>query len=136
MAAAVRLRHLVVLASLVLLPTAPCAEAADWLSLRTPHFLVIGDASPKEIARVALRAEQFNEVIANVYPDLTRRPTAPIVVVVFKDGKSFKPYQPRANGEAAGFAAFGLSGVDVSYLMLRSDGRQEDAERSQYMLAG
>jgi hypothetical protein len=72
----------VVLASLLLLPTAPCAEAADWLSLRTPHFLVIGDASPKEIARVALRAEQFNEVIANVYPDLTRRPTAPIVVVV------------------------------------------------------
>ena len=56
------MRHLpaLVLASLLLTPG---AAAADWLSLRSDHFLVIGNASGGQLRDVALRLEQFREVV-------------------------------------------------------------------------
>jgi len=46
----------------------PAAGGADWLTLQTPHFNVIGDAGQRDLREVALRLEQFREVLGRALP--------------------------------------------------------------------
>ena len=130
------LRRLIVLVPSLLL-SATSVDAADWISLRTRNFIVIGDESAGELKSTALRLEQFSEIMAGLFPVLSStRSTAPVVVVVFKDAKSFEPYLPRVYGKPLVVGAYLLGESDVNYLTMRSDGRKEDAQRAYYLFAG
>jgi len=110
------MRHLLVLAALLLTPG---AAAADWLSLRSDHFLVIGNASGGQLRDVALRLEQFREVVGQLNPAGLREEGAPpVVVLVFRDARSYGPFMPRGNGRVVRVGGFFQSGQDVNYITL------------------
>src|SRR4030095_4880887 len=41
-------------------------RAAEWTSLRTEHFLLLGDAPAREIREVALRFEQYRAAVTSL----------------------------------------------------------------------
>ena len=53
----------VLLFGAIVLLAAPSLAMAQWLSLRSEHFHVVGNASGGQLRDVALRLEQFREVV-------------------------------------------------------------------------
>jgi tetratricopeptide (TPR) repeat protein len=103
------------------------AHAADWISLRTPHFLLIGDASASEIRNVALRFEQFREAVTTVFPVFAdKTPGPPVVVFVFRNEKSYQPFLPQFNGKPVKVAGYFLNGRDVNYITMTANSRGEE----------
>lgn len=95
------------------------ASAKDsWVSVRSKNFLLVGNASEKNIRQVALRLEQFREVFSNLFTHVKVGSPVPTTVVVFKDDHSFKPFKPSAN--AAGYFQ---PGPDVNYIALTTEQR-------------
>jgi tetratricopeptide (TPR) repeat protein len=117
----------------LLLPAAACVliaapvRAAEWTSLRTEHFLLVGDASPREIRDVALRFEQFRAAVTSTFPPLADdRPGPPVVVIVFRDQRAYEPYQPRFNGKAVKVGGYFLGARDVNYITLTASAGRDD----------
>ena len=82
-----------------LLVHVPGADAADWLRMRTPHFTVEGDVSNAELHEVALRFEQFREVLGQILPGARLVTRTPVTVVVFAYDREFKAVQPLYQGK-------------------------------------
>jgi tetratricopeptide (TPR) repeat protein len=102
-------------------------DAADWNSLRTEHFLLLGDASPRAIKDVALRFEQFRSAVTSTFTVLADdRPGPPVIVIVFRDQRAYEPYQPRFNGKPVKVGGYFLGGRDVNYITLTGDTGGDD----------
>ena len=100
------------------------ADAADWSSLRTPHFLLLGDATAGEIRDVAVRFEQFREAVGSAFPMLAdRTPGPPVVVYVFRNQNSYEPFLPQFDGKPVRVGGYYLAGSDVNYITLSADSR-------------
>jgi len=90
-----------------------------WLQVRSPHFTVMGDVAVRELRRVAERMEQLHAALGQ----LTRVSTADtgdVTVVVFKDQRSFQPFQPRYDGKPAPVAGYFLPGP-MNYIGILAD---------------
>jgi tetratricopeptide (TPR) repeat protein len=105
------------LAALVLLAF-PSVVNAEWRALRTAHFRVIGDVSPARLREVALRFEQFREVVSRLMPSALRAGSAPVVVIVFPDARAYRPFMPVANGRTVPVDGFFVDGADVNYITM------------------
>ena len=111
------------LAVVVALMTFPAAARAEWLSLRSDHFQVIGNAGERQLKDVALRFEQFRDVVSRLNPGLLRDESAPpVVVTVFRDARSFAPFMPRVDGTTVPVTGYFQPGEDVNYIALSLDG--------------
>jgi hypothetical protein len=98
------------------------AEAhAEWTRLRSPNFVFSGDASERQIRRVAQQLEQFREVMARALPDAAVGSPAPIVVIVFANDRSFTPYKPRFQGRPIEVAGFFQGGQDLNFIAINGD---------------
>ena len=109
---------------LVLLTFSSAAFAADeWTSVRTKNFFLIGNAKEKEIRGVAVKLEQFREVLRLVLPKLNLNSAIPTTVVVFKSDKAYDPYRPiSGNGKAdRGIAGYFMPGDDINYITLSTE---------------
>ena len=106
--------------------------AAEWLTLRTPHHQVAGNVSAKELKDVALRLEQFHDVIA-ILNQATIQATEDISIVVlaFPDERSYQPFTPMASGRRVPVDGMFVSGPKGSYITLNLDA-SEDAYRGVY----
>ena len=103
------------------------ADAADWNSLRTEHFLFLGDASPRAIKDVALRFEQFRAAVTSTFTVLADdRPGPPVIVIVFRDQRAYEPYKPRFNGKPVQVNGYFLGARDVNYITLTADTGADD----------
>ena len=109
-------RVLLVVASILLI--APVQAAAQWRALRTDHFHVIGDVSSGRLREVALRFEQFRDVVTQLLPAVLRVGSAPVVVIVFPDARSYRPFMPLANGRSVPVDGFFVDGADVNYITM------------------
>jgi tetratricopeptide (TPR) repeat protein len=107
-----------ILATLVcLLSLAPHTFAAakdNWTSVRSRNFYLVGNASEKNIRKVATRLEQFREVLARLLKVKLDSPI-PINVVVFKSHDSYKSFGP------PGSSGYFQSGSDVNYIALDAE---------------
>src|SRR5688572_27285445 len=83
-----------------------------WMSVRTKNFHLIGNASEKDIRKVALKLEQFREVFTRLLPHLKYNTPVPTTVVVFKSKSSYEPFGPPAT------SGFFQAGPDVNYIAL------------------
>lgn len=120
------MRHLLLTAAACVL-IAASARAAEWTSLRTEHFLLLGDASPRGIRDVALRFEQFRGAVTSTFPPLADdRPGPPVVVIVFRDQRAYEPCQPRFNGKAVKVGGYFLPSRDVNYITLTASSGRDD----------
>jgi tetratricopeptide (TPR) repeat protein len=98
----------------------PVAAKDTWVSLRTKNFLMLGNASEKDIKRVAVKLEQFREVFTALFPKTRFNSPVPTTVVVFKSDSSYGPFKPQPN-----VAGYFQPGDDVNYITLTTESRGE-----------
>jgi tetratricopeptide (TPR) repeat protein len=97
------------------------AAAEGWISVRSQNFHLVGDASEKEIARVATHLEQFRELFSHLLPEGRPPSSVPLVIIVFKDDQSYGPFKPRSEETSSDVAGYFQSGQDVDYITLSAD---------------
>ncbi|HEX8181268.1 MAG TPA: tetratricopeptide repeat protein [Pyrinomonadaceae bacterium] len=101
--------------------SAPATPAKDtWLKVRSKNFLLVGNASEKEIRQVATRLEQFRDVFLKLRPGVAAHPLMlPTTVVVFKSHSSYRPFKPLYEGKPQEHVAgYFQPGEDVNYITL------------------
>jgi tetratricopeptide (TPR) repeat protein len=119
-----RTRTIVIAFAVLLLALAaqPGAHAKDnWISVRTKHFFLVGNASEKDVRQVGNRLEQFRQVFALVFPKANFTSPVPTTVIVFKSDNSYKPFKPNPN-----IAGYFQPGDDVNYITLTSERYSDD----------
>lgn len=102
--------------------------ATRWTRLRSANFTFVGDASERQIRRVAQQLEQFREVMLRALPPAASRSPVPTVVLVFADDRSFEPFKPTYEGRTIQLGGFFQGDEDVNYIAV-SAGRSEFAVR-------
>jgi Flp pilus assembly protein TadD len=124
------------------LPAAAIAAAGPWTEVRSDHFTVLTNSSEAEARRIAGRFERMRLVLSSFVSASHSGAESPIIIVAFKDKKSFEALEPQAmlaKGEMEHVAML-LRGRDNNYVILRLDGDQAnpfgavDYEYTQYML--
>lgn len=109
----------VALACTALLLEGGSADAAQWLRLRSPHFVVVGDASERELRRVADRVEGFREGLMRALPNATVAMPVPMTIVVFATDSGFTPFKPLVNGRPMErIGGYFLGGEDANYIAI------------------
>lgn len=100
----------------------------EWLNVRSRNFNLIGNASDKDIRKVATKLEQFREAFRLLFTTTNLSSPIPTNVVVFKSDSAYKPFKPkRSDGKTDNFiAGYFQPGEDVNYITLTTGG--EDAE--------
>jgi predicted Zn-dependent protease len=115
----------VALYSLTLLIVLSCRSATalardNWVSVRSKHLLVIGNGSEKDIRLMAVRLEQFREVVMQLFARPRSDSSVPTTVIVFKDDASYTPFKTNENN-----AGYFQPGQDVNYITLSAETRGE-----------
>ena len=111
----------------LLLASAHAAPAKDnWVSLRSRNFYLVGNASEKEVRRVATRLEQFRHVFTRLFPAAQFNSAVPTTVVVFKSDGSYKPFKPVVEGRISEVAGYFQAGEAMNYITLTTEARAED----------
>jgi tetratricopeptide (TPR) repeat protein len=119
------LRPAAFLLALVTCAVATRAAAPAWTSVTSANFLLIGDASERDIRQVALQLEQFRETLGRLLP-AARVPTrTPTVVYVFATDKAYRPYKPLYQGKPLDSAGYFVRAPDANFVALSVD-RGED----------
>jgi tetratricopeptide (TPR) repeat protein len=107
-----------------------CVQAVPakdtWTSVRSQNFYLIGNASEKEIRRVATRLEQFRDVFMRLFQGANYSTPVPTTVVVFKSHGSYKPYKPVYEGKISEVAGYFQAGEDVNYITLTTEANGEN----------
>jgi predicted Zn-dependent protease len=114
--------------SFVFVSVSPVAAKDEWLQVRSKNFNLVGNASEKDIRKVATRLEQFRETFRLLFRSASINSPIPTNVVVFKSDSAFKPFKPkRADGKAdTGVAGYFQPGPDANYIAVSTE--REDAD--------
>jgi tetratricopeptide (TPR) repeat protein len=118
-------RALVALCFLLVVPAATAASKDGWAGVRSPHYLLAGDATEGELREVAVRFEQFRSAFAQLFPASGLSSSVPTTVLVFKDFDSYKDFRPLYQGKPAGFVSYFQAGLDMNYIALPLDRDRE-----------
>ena len=113
---------------LVVFLTSKTAFAKEnWFEVRSKNFYLIGNASDKDIRRVATKLEQFREVFTKLFPKMNFNSPTPTTVIVFKNGKAYKPYKPvNAAGETSDWVAgYFMPRDEINYITLSVEGEKQ-----------
>lgn len=106
----------VVLCLLAVVSQQSTVSAKDaWVSVRTKNFYLIGNASQKDVAKVAAKLEQFREAFIQLFPRTKFNTPVPTTVVVFKNKQTYQLFGPPNTG------GYFQSGPDVNYIALSTD---------------
>jgi tetratricopeptide (TPR) repeat protein len=92
------------------------AAKDKWVSIQTKNFLVVGNASEKEVREVAVKLEQFREAFMILLPKIRYSSAVPTTVIVFKSDDSYRPFKPQPN-----LAGYFQPGPDVNYITLSTE---------------
>jgi tetratricopeptide (TPR) repeat protein len=116
------------IAAAVLTLSGAAAAKDQWLQVRSKNFFLIGNASEKDIRKVATRLEQFRETFRQVFRSANLVSSVPTNVIVFRSDPDYKPFKPRRpDGKADNFiAGYFQPGEDVNYITLSAAGDDAD----------
>ena len=101
-------------ALLVISSFVPVSAKDTWTSVHSKNFLLVGNASEKDIQQVGVRLEQFREVFSRLFTKMNVNSPVPTTVIVFKNDDSYRPFKPNQNT-----AGYFQPGPDVNYITLR-----------------
>lgn len=93
-----------------------------WTRVRSKNFLLVGNASEKEIRRIGARLEQFREALTRLFGGASIQSTVPTTVIVFRSDESYRPYKPLYEGVPANVAGYFQSNTDLNYITITIDG--------------
>lgn len=98
-----------------------------WISIRSTNFHLVGNASEKEMKRVATKLEQFDAIFRLLFPKVKFTQSIETNVVVFKNKKTYKPFLPkRRDGKSDELiGGYFQPGEDVNYITLSTSGNRE-----------
>ncbi len=95
------------------------AKPARWHELRSEHFHVLTDATPKKAERITQKLEDFRYLLSQMFRTIRLDPPVPTTVILFRNGKSIRPYQLRApDGKLLKNAGFMQPGRERMYLVV------------------
>ena len=97
-------RVILSLASFLVLTTVisvPAFAKGEWVSVRTRNFLLVGNASEKQIQQVGLRLEEFRAAFSQLFGKGDLDSHAPVTVIIFDSQESYRPFKPKES--TAGF---------------------------------
>ncbi|MBI1940434.1 MAG: hypothetical protein HYS33_02875, partial [Acidobacteria bacterium] len=109
-------------------------KAPTWIEVRSPHFVVIGNAKEKQARRVAQQFELIRAVFQKTFPNTRVDPVGPVTVLAAKDERSLKELIP-AYWEQKGHlhpTGIFLRGPEKNYVVLRVDVSSDDAYHTIY----
>lgn len=112
------LRPLALAAGLLL--ATPLTSDAEWLRMRSAHFVAVGDASERTIRDTLQQLEDFRRVLAAVLPAQATRFSVPALVMVFDSDASFAPYRPLYEGRPVEVAGYFMRHPDSNLIALRA----------------
>ncbi len=108
-------------ANLVILPARPAAAKDSWTSIRSRHFFLVGNASEREIRKVATRLEQFRAAFSRLFSKANLNSRVPTTVIVFKNLNSYRPFMPTYQGKTSEVVGYFQPGEDVNYITLTAE---------------
>jgi tetratricopeptide (TPR) repeat protein len=118
---------------LLVVPVCAREAAQQWASVQSKNFLLVGNASERDIRKVATRLEQFREAFVRLLSVEHFDSSVPMTVMVFKTDESYRPFEPLYRGQPAGVAGFFQSSQDVDYITFSVDPRHvRDADALAY----
>jgi hypothetical protein len=108
----------------VLITLAMAAPAsAAWHRVDSPNFIVVGDASVRDLRAAATKFEAFRETLRRVLPAVTSASPVPTVVVVFASEDSFLPFAPTYQGKPRrDLGGYAIAGRNANYIAVRELG--------------
>ncbi len=94
-----------------------------WTEVKSPNFVVISNASPKQARKTIKSLEQFRLVIKSAIPALGIDPGTPLTVFAARDEKSFKALLAQENQPKGSFQIAGIfsGGPERKLVTLRID---------------
>ena len=108
----------------------PCvAQKADkWFEARTPHFVIVGDASEKRTKEIGEEFEQVRAVFYMSMPKLQAEPSKPVIIFAVKNEESLRALIPWYWEEKNRMRPAGVfrSGPHNHYILLRTDAPEAD----------
>jgi tetratricopeptide (TPR) repeat protein len=107
------------------LRSAPLLEK-PWFELKTAHLRVFSCASTQEVAKLALRIENFRETYATL-AGTQAVASPPVIVMVYPNHEALKPYLPVYQGKPANLAAFFVRGSDENLIATSLSGVNSEA---------
>lgn len=117
----------VLVAGFALTPVLPVRASAvpvenKWVSVRTKHFRLIGDASEKSMRKAAIRMEQFRTAFQTLFSRAKFNDAIPMTVVVFRDEVSYKPFLPEYKGKKReNIAGYFVPNRDINYITINAE---------------
>ena len=115
---------------LVIATSFVCTVSAKdvWVQVRSKNFLLVGNASEKDIRKVGTRLEQFRETFRLLFSRANLSSSIQTNVVVFKNDASYRQFKPkRADGKIDNFiAGYFQPGEDVNYITLSVEGDDKE----------
>jgi tetratricopeptide (TPR) repeat protein len=103
-------------------PAPAVTRQRNWVGLRSPNFTVLGDAGAGDIRRVAMRLEEFRDALSVLLPTAIQAASRPTTVVVFRNQRTFEPFQPQCEGKAQSLAGYFIAGEAAHYIALTGEG--------------
>jgi tetratricopeptide (TPR) repeat protein len=97
-----------------------------WFEARTAYFHIYSCGPTQEVARVAVRLEQFREAYS-LLAGAQAVASPPIVVMAFPDQATMQPFLPLYEGKPANLAAFFNRGSDQNLIVLSLSGSGADS---------
>lgn len=122
-----QLFYAIVFILFALLPISVSAKD-EWLQVRSKNFNLIGNASERDVRKVATKLEQFRETFRQLFNSANLNSNVPTNVVVFKSAGAYKPFKPvRADGKVdTNIAGYFQPGEDVNYITISTEGEDAD----------
>jgi tetratricopeptide (TPR) repeat protein len=102
-------------------PGASALAQRHWFEARTACFHIYSCGPTQEVARLAVRLEQFREAYS-ILAGAQAVASPPIVVIAFPDHASMLPFLPLYQGKPANLAAFFSRGSDQNLIVLALSG--------------
>jgi tetratricopeptide (TPR) repeat protein len=106
-------------------PRAATTDAAGvgWTSVRSRHFLVVGQAHERDVRRLATGLEQYHAAFARLLPAEHFDLSVPTTVVVFRGDREYGPFKPLYQGQtASNVAGYFQPGDEINYITMAADG--------------
>jgi tetratricopeptide (TPR) repeat protein len=92
-----------------------------WTRAQSKNFLVVGNASERQVREVATRLEQFREAFAYLFSAARFASPVPTTVIVFKNDSSYAAFKPLYQGRPAEVAGYFQPGRDVNYITFNAE---------------
>ena len=98
-------------------PGANALTQRHWFEARTAYFQIFSCGSTQEVARLAVRLEQFRDAYSRL-AGAQAVASPPIIVMAFSDQAAMQPFLPLYEGKPANLTAFFSRGSDQNLIVL------------------